>query len=348
MALSLLLFALVLGTIVWVLVLHWSNQYQSRRRDRLYNRWRPQILAYTAGEPLEPGLKRAAQRSTGLFMALITHQATLLSGQARERLELLVEETGLVDAIRRTLRSRSEWRAAQAARAAALFRDEKSRDGLLHLLRSRSPAVVFTAAHALARIGRQEDFPEVLKNLEEFSATNQDLVTLVLLAYGQEHPDQFLSYLQKHRIDDDDLHVIAMEVCGTLKLLGAADLLRRELENPRSEESLLKATRALGEMRALESREQVLPLARHENWAMRAIAAWTLGNFRNRDDISALRGLLEDESWAVRLNAANALAEMEAPGIQALESAAQESEDRFAIDMASRTLELHRLAIPTK
>jgi HEAT repeat protein len=346
--LSILLLAAVLLCAAWVIGMHAANSYQVRRRDRLFASWRPLIMHYLAGEALDGELRRAASREPLLFSNLVLHQATLLSGSLVERLGMLVNESGLSRFVHRALRRPTGWRAAQAARIASLFRDADARPALIRMLSSTSPAIVFTAAHALARIGRPEDLPSVMQTLSEFSATNQDLVTLVLLAYGEACPDELLQFTDSGAMNDEPLYAILLSVLGTLRLYKASTLLRRELKQPRTDESLIKAIRALGELRAVDAADEIAALAPHDNWAVRGVAAWALGNLRSTTHIALLREMLQDAHWAVRLNAAAALTQMDDPGITALETSSRSAEDAYAADMARHVLQLRQLSVPVK
>lgn len=344
--LSFILAVMVALASVWVLLLHFRNRRNTRQREQLYSKWRPLILQYLAGGELASELKMGAKRHPRLLLDLLTHQGTLLSGSTFDRLKQLVAETGLAAYSRRAMRSRNEWKSSEAARAAALFADEEARPQLMKLLDSSSPGLVFAAALGLARIGNPVDFPKVLETLAEFSNTNQDLVTFVLLSYGQLHREQFVNYLHQHQVEDDDLHVVVLDLIGTLKMFEAADLLKRELTEPRNEEALLKAIRGLGEMAAADARHQIAEYAHYPSWVVRAVTAWCLGKLRDTARIPLLQQMLSDEHWSVRLNASAALAAMDSKGESALQDVRTTAEDPFAADMAAKTLELKRLAIP--
>jgi HEAT repeat protein len=75
-----------------------------------------------------------------------------------------------------------------------------------------------------------------------------------------------------------------------------------------------------------------------DEWPVRAQAATASGKLGDRAVIDELGKALCDPSWWVRNNAGQALYRLGPAGIDELERIIRESDDRFARDMAARTL----------
>jgi hypothetical protein len=75
----------------------------------------------------------------------------------------------------------------------------------------------------------------------------------------------------------------------------------------------------------------------NKHWEIRAKIAWLIGKTNNRSMCSLLENSLKDESWWVRMNAAEALYQLGTEGIQILKKQKPE-EDRFAYEVAARVL----------
>lgn len=346
MTISMVLVLVVLAAAVLVLHLHYRNARRERTRQRLFKQWRPLVFAYLDGAPLDQEIRRAARRQPVWLLRLCVHLATLMRGATFERLREMLAEAGLIDWLLKELHSRREARVTTAARALALFQVPEAKPQLNRLVQSDSPAVVFSAALALARVAERQDLPPLLDVLAEFSATHQDLVVMVLLGYAEANPGEFADFLNGHEVRDDDLKVLVLETLGRLRLRESEPFLRAEVENPTSDEAGLKALRALGELRLMSSADLVRRAMNSANWETRAVAAWATGRLKDAQSLPRLQELMGDKMWAVRLNAANAMTSMEAPGLDALQTVAETSEDPFAEDMAHLALDRQAKSVP--
>ncbi|MGI8904921.1 MAG: HEAT repeat domain-containing protein [Candidatus Sumerlaeaceae bacterium] len=342
--LALLMLGAMVATFALVLVLHWRNRTWENHRSALFVRWRPIVADFIYAEGSAKALCKASASAPDYFLEYLVHLATMLRGAAFQRVQDAVVESGMADYLENSLQSHKPWKVSKAAHALFTLRIGIGRGRLRRLLRSPSEGVVFSSALALSRIGQDEDLPLLLEVLSEFSVTNQDLVSVVLLGYASDHPTTLLQYVKEHSVADPALRSILYEIFGKLNLQGSVHLLREELRSPSCDECYLKAIRALGEMSAVEALEQLRPVLNSSDWRARALAVWSVGRLKNFDDVPALSQRLYDESWAVRLNAATALLLMEEPGREALEEATLGP--TFAGDIARHALQYEEKAIP--
>lgn len=338
------LFSLLIIGCVLVLLLHVSARRRRRRRQLLFDQWRPLLLEL--GSPNE-NLERLHEIAAAYprdFLSLVLQVTSRVKGEFSQRARELVRATAMYGWIEKALNQNSEINLLLACKFISNLQLEEFRPQVAKHLAHHDPMTMFTVAHTISSFARTEDLAVIMKALEKFGSTNQDMISFVLLPFVEENPDALLDFLGTNRtLISLPLYVVTLEVLGLTRRPEAAAFLRTELDTPRSDETLIRATRALGMLNDIQATDQIAALTEHASWIVRATSVSALGALYASRFIPLMEKMMNDPNWHVRLNAANALSALGTDGLTALHRVEDTAEDPFARNMATRNIQLLNL-----
>jgi HEAT repeat protein len=260
---------------------------------------------------------------------VLLEHASILRGDARDRITVALEQIGLVDLEIGRLRSRSWWHRASAAERLGLARSTRAIEPLTERLEDTDPEVRLRAARALGEIrGRLAVLP-LVRALSEPSRWSTLRVADILSTMGAEAEEELIrAYPGLPRA----ARIATIDVLGRLLRPSAASFLQQRLEDE-DPDIRARAAHALGQISDPTTHRSLIRAMRDPEWPVRAMAAKALGRLRAREATDALAGGLRDREWWVRSNSALALKELGEPGTRAL-LVALDSPDEFARQQA--------------
>ena len=214
---------------------------------------------------------------------------------------------------------------SESVRAAAIFALHRanrsvSLDPLAAMLRSPDPEVKGNAVMVLGELANPTAMPmlrEAARNHSRRMSSNRQRVIDLQIAeamvrMGDEDQLDVIRAALFAPADQGEFAAMACMIAGRLRdeAYGAAlhDMAIREGRDARPAEVRLAAALALAEMTPERAPVQV-PLAfhRHENFQIRAQAAWTLGAFTHAPVRDTLAELMQDENPLVQVSAAGGM-----------------------------------------
>jgi HEAT repeat protein len=280
------------------------------------------------------------------LLRLLVSMGNFVQGNSFDALRRVVSSTMLLTWMRKVLQNPKDHRIPEVARAISQFQLGELREALLPHLNSKRIECRISAAHALARLAHPDDMEPLGAALESLADSRRDLVLLIMVAFATERPDRFVQYLESGGTDPDRMHLLALEVAGSLNLMEAGPIILKILKSARAPETIAAALTAAGNLRLASAHEAMHTHLLHQDEQVRGVAAWALGRLQIPGDAPTLASLLEDRSWSVRLNAAAALLELGPAGAAALRSVLASTTDRYARDMAQNALSHLELGVP--
>jgi HEAT repeat protein len=269
-----------------------------------------------------------------------------VQGDGFEALRRVISSTRLLTWMREVLQNPNDHRIPEVARAISQFQLGELREALLPHLNSKRIECRISAAHAVARLAHPDDIEPLGAALESLADSRRDLVLLIMVAFATERPDRFVQYLESGGSNPDRMHLLALEVAGSMNLTAAGPMALNILKSAGSPEAIAVALTAAGHLRLVSAHEAMHIHLLQQDEKVRGLAAWALGRLQVPDDAPTLASLLEDRSWSVRLNAAAALLELGPAGAAALRSILTSTTDRYARDMAQNALSHMELGVP--
>lgn len=254
-------------------------------------------------EPPPPPGSRAARR---VLLAIGIEGLTELRGEERARLTRLLEETGIVTATAKELRSRRRLTRRLAAQALAQIESPEAVDALVKGLSDRDLDVRAACALALAELGDPRHVHDLTRTIVEVAESRPGAVAEVLLAIGSTDPGSLALVLEA--TDSPRIRRLVTAVAGALRLMEYAPAIRHELSSDDGElaAAAAQAAGSIGDLLALDA---LIVLARDKARPehVRAAAATALGRLGDERAVPTLEALLCSDRWILQRVAAHAL-----------------------------------------
>jgi HEAT repeat protein len=261
------------------------------------------------------GLERRALLEAGLAALLE------LRGRERDRIAMLLEESGLVEAEAAQLRRGRPETRRHAADVLGLIASPGTREPLRAALQDSDVLVRLAAARGLAELS-DADGQWSTSLIADAAAAEEHLgaVAELLLALGARAPGRLGSVYASS--ESDEVRRLVVAVIGELRLGEHVALLRRALHG--DDELAARAARGLGLIGDLESTDSLLAVLADpdRSWFVRAAASTALGQLGDPAAVDPLAAELTAPEWPRRRAAAEALARLGPAGEAALHSAA--------------------------
>lgn len=330
-----LLLMLVAGA--WMQVRH---KRWNRLRIACLQKWENDIVHYLYGGERDArrfGTLGPAERR--FFIPFLLRVLGTLAGSEGQAVRELYHELELHKGLGRRLRSRRQKRRAMAALEVGSFQVEAHYERLRELLEDPVPHVAHAAARGLGNTQRLAYAEPVLSWVLHQEVFQRERLLWILESFGVG----FMRWMEA-RLDAapernmDEWMIYAMLAAST-----------RQVEDPMRLVALLEADstevaaaglKALGALGSPEVLPQVLPLAAHPSWIIRAQAAKAIGILAGPGGLPILLQLICDPRFEVRRNAAQALFRLGPAGVETLRVVADDPhEDPFARDLARERLQ---------
>lgn len=324
---------LVALTLAWLIASAGARALGCRRREERVAVARRALARGFGGEALAgDDLLALARLPANLRIDLLAAARRSLSGEARDRLAALAQQTGLTAYARKRCASRRGWRRLQGVRMLTLTGAGSLEDAAL----MSDPDDEVRAAVATAAADQpRPDVDRLIAMLDDVAPLCRFAAKSSLVRIGRPVVGPLARRLEASavgRIDE------AMEVAAGVaeaRLLPAALALARH-RSPRTRSLAASIAGAVGGAQAVEALDRLL---QDSDSTVRAAAATGLGKLAHWPSAPQLAAALDDPAWAVRRSSALALRSLGPPGLVILRESLQ-NPDRFARDMAQQVLEL--------
>ncbi|HYM80580.1 MAG TPA: HEAT repeat domain-containing protein [Candidatus Limnocylindria bacterium] len=313
------------------------------RRERRHTRRRLSVLTSTFSAFFDDrasaeDLRRAVRDADeGAFWSALEGISHRLSRKEWLRLSSVLERNRFSGLERRALRDDSPWRRALAARRLGLLRSKPARRALRRALVRGPELVTLAAAQSLARFGDRAALRWLLEHSGALARRTPPALIALLRSFGRNALPDLAASLGRD-VANPNLERAIVETLGRARYRPARSAIEHRLGAAELDVRVC-ATRALGELQAIESATSLLVALKDDAWQVRAQAARALGRASAPVAIVALTARLSDPSWWVRRHAAYALAALGHEGRTALNQVAATSPDPYARDMAREALD---------
>lgn len=226
-------------------------------------------------------------------------------------------------------RSRLWWRRFDVARLLSIVGGDGDAELIELLLRDPHPAVRLVAIDAAARLGGR-----LVESELDGLPQRQDAVQAYQFAALARHPQVVAAALMRRLVPDAPVHALNawIDASGALASPQALDRVR-DLANHTRPEVRLHVARALRRHADPDTAPILMGLLTDEDWRVRAQAARALGALRARGATELLALAVGDTSWWVRYRSALALAQIGGEARDALLAVAR-GDDPMARDMS--------------
>ncbi len=292
-----------------------------RRREReLRERFELALGEYLSDEGADPPPARGEQERRAL-RAVALDALVELRGRERERVTEALERTGIVGDALRELREGRPILRRRAADALAQIRSPSAAPALAEGLGDPDRGVALACARGLAELGDESFVPLLVPAAEAVADEFPAGAAEVLLALGANMPAGIERAFAATR--SPEVRRLVAAVVGELRLADLAPLLRGALHDD-DDELVARAARGLGSIGDADSAEALRDLLEDDERPLyvRTAAARALGEIGDASAVPAIERALSADSWALRENAARALALLGPPGQDALRRAA--------------------------
>ncbi|MBC7362353.1 MAG: HEAT repeat domain-containing protein [Candidatus Aminicenantes bacterium] len=259
--------------------------------------------------------------------------ARRIKGPERQKLAA-VFKLALEAKVRKDLRSPFLLRRLTAARLLEFFSEPPEPELVQRLLKDKPP-VRLAAISALANAPSSQTIRYIFQALETDPSPNYQTYLEILFPLGEALENELRSALKRPL--QPELTAFYIELAGLIPLRRLyPDLL--PFISSENKEIRIRAARAISRMELPESLPVLMKLANDPAWEVQAQAVLGLGWLKNPEVIPVLSQALRSPHWHVRLNAKEALLLLGEPGIACLKKMSEQTEDRFAADMAKMGL----------
>ncbi|MCP4680173.1 MAG: HEAT repeat domain-containing protein [Deltaproteobacteria bacterium] len=325
---------------VGIVVVRGVRVHQLKRNDTISRQLFTPLMSFIAREiSLEEihGFLKGYSRYN-ICLELERYSA-LISGEGLSHIRALYERLDLRNYGIKLSHSFLWWRRLEGVRLLGAAGGHDIVDVLLESLSDPHAIVRLAAARSLGNTRNPRAIEPLLKTMAESTQLSRRQLAQTLIAFGPAAHPSLRRILRGEREEIFDHRFIAMTI-EMLALTGdieSGDAIREALTSPHIEVRIA-AFKAVQIMHLpLQSQALETGLADRE-WAVRAQAALAAGKLGRASIVPVLGSCLSDDAWWVRSNAGQALANCGTEGIGELKRISLESDDRFARDMATRTL----------
>ncbi|MBD3895130.1 HEAT repeat domain-containing protein [Halomonas sp. ML-15] len=339
--------ALALLTLVimsQVLVLSELASRREVRRQAFIAGWRPHLAAWSmqADERALPAPPRG-RRERLWFLLLWSRMQRQLRGMAQQRLNVLLEQLGMLSPVLSLLESRAVHHRLVALTCLRYLADASHWPAVLPLLESRNVAVSLAAAQTLVAMDAERAMQRIMQRVQ----ARRDwalprLEALCQQAGRQAVTEPLLAELNAPQGSEGR----AVALLAWAEPSQAAPWARRYLAVAQAsdawqglgEEACCAALRSLGELRDPRDRDLLLVYLDSEAPTVRLAALAALRRQSSAADKALMVPLLADPNWWVRQAAADALVALPDMDDVALTMLLESLADRYGQDALRRAM----------
>ena len=317
-----------------VLILRMVLWIGDHRRERLWNHWRPLLAETACGELPSRQFPVLSQQNWLLFFHLWHHYQLNVRGEARIALQRLARRMGLHHiALRILIRSSNVREQIAAITALGWMRDVRAWELLLQRMHEKDPVLSFSSARSLVRIDPRSALRELMPLLPTRPDWSRHLVACLLLEAGPGLVARPLGEVL-HNTPPAQM-VVMVNYLRFADIDTATTVLLRCLPNAQDPELItacLKVAKSPQLLSFIRDRLQ------HPSWAVRVEAANAMSRLGDDKEIEILLPLLHDSQWWVRYRTAQAIAVLLHDDRDALEQLRVAQSDLFASDILAQVL----------
>lgn len=313
---------------------------REKRRERVSAALYAPLMRYIAGEVSLEVTHDEVKGFPRMVVSLeLEKYAMMLGGNSLSKLRALYERLDLRNLGLKLSHSYLWWRRLEGVRLLGLTGGSELVEVLVDSLQDRHPIVRLAAARSLGRIRSPKAIKPMLEIMAETEKLSRRQLAQSLVAFGPVAHPALRQIVAGRSGDPMDPRFVAtaLEVLAITGDIESGPEIRRALSST-DMEVRIAAYKAVLLLHLPLSADELRKGLRDEAWQVRAQAALASGKVGNEDIVEDLGKCLCDRSWWVRQNGGSALYELGSCGIEQLELISNTSTDRFARDMAIRTL----------
>jgi hypothetical protein len=323
--------------IVWFRLVKLARQKRNRQISAaLYT----PLMGYIAGDvSIEATVDEVRGFPKYLVSMELEKYALMLGGEALSKIRALYERLDLSNLGLKLSHSTFWWRRLEGVRLLGVTGGGEVVDVLVDALRDNHAIVRLAAARSLGRVRSPKAIKPMLEIMAEAKQLSRRQLAQTLVAFGSAaHPAlRRIVAEQTRETKDERFLAMVMEVLAITGDVESEKEIRAAITSPYLEVRIA-AVKAAALLHLPLKSEELTRALKDEAWQVRAQAAIAAGKLGSEEVVGVLGECLRDHSWWVRSNAGAALAQLGERGIRALEDISETSDDRFARDMAFRTL----------
>lgn len=319
-----------------ILRLRYKSARAKKRRLQAFSKFEP-LLWDLMADQIHPNQfsSQISPNERGSLQEFLLPYLESLRGEAHDKLIAVVQETGLVQLLLQQAQSTEEWKQARGIFFLGLIREQKVLELLDHGLTSNNVFWFYPSVIALARNGLLS-FPKVIETLKNRTDWTEHLAISILAEFGVGVCPALLATLSQGE-KSLKIQQLAIAVLAHFGYQGSEPILRDYIRFAEHRELRIRALRAWSLLQ-LGFFDGIAQAMEDHDWGVRAAAVTALGSSQAVNEAMRARPLLRDESWWVRLRAAQAMKKLGARSeIYALLD--NPLEDRYAQDMLRYVLE---------
>ncbi len=298
------------------------------------------LMNYLAGdtslEATYDTLKRYPRRNTCMELE---NYAIMLGGDALAKIRALYERLNLRNYGIRLSNSLIWWQRLEGIRLLGAAGGHDTVDILLDSLNDGHAIVRLAAARSLGRTKNPKAIEPLLQIMAESKQISQRQIAQTLVAFGPAAYPSLRRIIRQGITETFDHRFIAMalEMLALTGDIESSDPIREALDSTHLE-IRIAAYKAAVILHVPLPHSTLKKGLSDPEWPVRAQATLAAGKLTDDSIVPLLAPCLSDSFWWVRNNAGIALSQHGIVGIRELERIRDQSEDRFARDMAARTL----------
>ncbi len=323
-----------------IVVLRLIKIAREKRKKKISAALYTPLMHYMAGDASMEETFDAIKGYPRTLVSLELEQyAMMLGGDALSKLRALYERLDLTRLGLKLSGSSLWWRRLEGIRLLGVTGGGDVVDVLVDGLRDNHAIVRLAAARSLGRIRSPKAIKPMLEIMTETQKLSRRQLAQTLVAFGPvTHPALRQIVAEADERETDQRFVAtALEVLAITGDHESGPVIRDALLSDNMEVRIAAFKSVVILHLPLSSEELIRGLTDSE-WPVRAQAAIASGKVGSEAILDPLGNCLTDQSWWVRQNAGAALYELGPKGIDRLALISKTSEDRFARDMAFRTL----------
>ena len=188
----------------------------------------------------------------------------------------------------------------------------------------------FIALAPLLKIGTNYSVHTIIESMKKENRHTRAVYIDLMKNSGRD----FLEFVRERLLDEEDPEVrrVCIDIISDSVENSDIFLLRRDIGST-NKQLKLTAIRCLNKFDNFHATQMLLKYLRDDDWEVRSLTSKLLGLRKAYQAIPQLLTNLRDQNWWVRFNSALALAQLDRPGLEALNSVRAE-QDKYAYQMA--------------
>ncbi|WP_197053262.1 HEAT repeat domain-containing protein [Litchfieldella xinjiangensis] len=332
---------LTLAIMGQILILSELAARRERRRRAFQAFWRPRLAMASLGEGEPDAASHAtlgSRQARLWFLLLWLKTQRQLKGSARERLNVLLGDLGLVDSLLRLLEGAAVHHTLVALSCLRYLADPGHWAAVVPLLASRNTVVSMAAVQTLVSLDASRAMWLIMPQVAQRTDWALPRLVAVCRQAGREVVTGPL--LESLEAGDDQERRRLVELLAWAEPSKAAPWARRildvdgeEVMEPGRQEAAL---RCLGELGDPRDRPRLCEALAHALPQVRHAAVLAFGKQSLAEDDEILAPLLADQSWWVRQAAADTLVALPGMSSDRLDTLLDSIEDRYGQDALRR------------